>query len=117
MTYLLSLATYKGGFQLVGVDVLGADSLTLYFVGSAPTSEVKATGHHTCSSLRHGHQLDDMAVVVLVIEAAAAIPIVQLSVFKALGPASEDEPSVLDSMQDRVEFGVRLHETHNADSR
>ena len=34
-----------------------------------------------------------MAVVVLVIEAAAAIPIVELSVFKAPGPASEGEPS------------------------
>jgi hypothetical protein len=39
MTYLLSLATYEGGFQLVGIDVLGVDSLTLHFVGSAPTSE------------------------------------------------------------------------------
>ena len=106
MTYLLSLATYEGGIQLVGVDVLGVDSLTLYFVGSAPTSEVKATAHHARSSLRHGHQLDDMAVVVLVIEAAAAIPIVELSVFKAPGPASEGEPSVLDPLQDRVEFGV-----------
>ena len=47
-----------------------------------------------------------MAVVVLVIEATAAIPIVELSVFKAPGPASEGEPSVLDSLQDRVEFGV-----------
>jgi hypothetical protein len=35
----LSLATYEGGFQLVGVDMLGVDSLTLHFVGSAPTSE------------------------------------------------------------------------------
>ena len=47
-----------------------------------------------------------MAVVVLVIEAAAAIPSVELSVFKAPGPASEGEPSVLDPLQDRVEFGV-----------
>ena len=68
--------------------------------------EAKATAHHARSSLRHGHQLDDMAVVVLVIEAAAAIPIVELSVFKAPGPASEGEPSVLDPLQDRVEFGV-----------
>ena len=70
MTYLPSLATYEGGIQLVGVDVLGVDSLTLYFVGSAPISQVKATAHHARSSLRHGHQLDDMAVVVLVIERA-----------------------------------------------
>src|SRR5258707_769892 len=68
--------------------------------------KVKATAHHARSSMRHGHQLDDMAVVVLVIEAAAAIPIVELSVFKAPGPASEGEPSVLDPLQDRVEFGV-----------
>src|SRR5262245_55921664 len=61
---------------------------------------------HARSSLRHRHQLDDMAVVVLVIEAAAAIPVVELSVFKAPGPASEGEPSVLDPLQDRVEFGV-----------
>src|SRR5262245_59126169 len=61
---------------------------------------------HARSSLRHRHQLDDVAVVVLVIEATAAIPIVELSVFKAPGPASEGEPSVLDSLQDRVEFGV-----------
>src|SRR5258707_11583341 len=72
----------------------------------ADMKEAKATSHHARSSLRHGYQLEDVAVVVLVIEAAAAIPIVELSVFKALGPASEDEPSVLDSMQDRVEFGV-----------
>ena len=93
------------------MDVLRLDSLTLHFVGSAPTSEAKATAHHACSSLRHGHQLDDMAVVVLVIEAAAAIPFVELSVFKAPGPASEGEPSVLDSLQDRVEFGVAIRET------
>ena len=98
MTYLLSLAKYEGGFQLVGVDVLRLDSLTLHFVGSAPTSEVKATAHHACSSLRHAHQLDDMAVVVFVIEAAAAVPTVELSVFKAPGPASEGEPSVLDPL-------------------
>jgi hypothetical protein len=40
--------------------------------------EIKATAHHARSSLRHGHQLDDMAVVVLVIEAATAIPILRL---------------------------------------
>jgi hypothetical protein len=34
MTYLRSLATYEGGFQLVGVDVLRLDSLTLHFVGN-----------------------------------------------------------------------------------
>src|SRR6266436_6254044 len=68
--------------------------------------EAKATANHARSSLRHGHQLDDVAVVVLEIEATAAIPIVELSVFKAPGPASEGEPSVLDSLQDRVEFGV-----------
>src|SRR5215831_14540069 len=68
--------------------------------------EAKATAHHARSSLRHGYQLDDVAVVVLVIEATAAIPIVELSVFKAPGPASEGEPSVLDSLQDRVEFGA-----------
>jgi len=47
-----------------------------------------------------------MAVVVLVIEAAAAIPIVELSLFKGPGPASEGEPSVLDPLQDRVEFAL-----------
>src|ERR1700745_3053720 len=76
-----------------------------YGIG-ANIREAKATAHHARSSLRHGHQLDDVAVVVLVIEATAAIPIVELSVFKAPGPASEGEPSVLDSLQDRVEFGV-----------
>ena len=34
-----SLATYEGRSQLVGIDVLGVDSLTLHFVQSAPTSE------------------------------------------------------------------------------
>src|SRR5258708_21596830 len=68
--------------------------------------KVKATAHHARSSLRHGHQLDDMAVVVLVIEAAAASPIVELSVFKTPEPASEGEPSVLDPLQHRVEFDV-----------
>ena len=37
-------------------------------------------------SLRHGHQLDDVAVVISVIEAAAAIPIVELSILEAPGP-------------------------------
>jgi hypothetical protein len=35
-----------------------------------------------------------------------AQPTSQLSVFKATGPASEGEPSVLDPLQDRVEFGI-----------
>src|SRR4029079_14097142 len=61
---------------------------------------------HARSSLRHGHQLDDVAVMVLVVEATAAIPIVELSVFKAPGTASAGEPSVLDPLHDRVEFGV-----------
>src|SRR6185369_15840790 len=79
----------------------------LHFVRSAPTTErPRLPAHHARSSLRRGHQLDDMAVVVLVIEAAAAIPIVELSVFKSPGPASEGEPSVLYALQDRVEFGV-----------
>src|ERR1700747_250919 len=76
---------------------------------STPTTFLDApakVAHHARSSLRHGHQLDDVAVVVLVIEAAAAIPIVELFVLKAPGPASEGEPSVLDPLQDRVEFGV-----------
>src|SRR6478672_8327375 len=68
--------------------------------------EAKAAPHPARSSLRHGHQLDDVAVVVLVIKATAAIPIVELSVFKAPGTASEGDPSVLDSLQDRIEFGV-----------
>src|SRR5712671_6239610 len=68
--------------------------------------EAQATGYQARSSLRHGHQLDDVAVVVLVIEATAAIPIVELSVFKAPRPASKGKSSVLDSMQDRIEFGV-----------
>src|SRR6476619_3700314 len=93
MTHFLSLATCEGAdAPLCGIG--------------ANIREVKATAHRARSSLRHGHQLDEMAVVVLVIEAAAAIPIVELSVFKASGPASESEPSVLDPLQDRVEFGV-----------
>src|SRR6476661_5642471 len=93
MTHFLSLATCEGAdAPLCGIG--------------ANIREVKATAHRARSSLRHGHQLDDVAVVVLVIEATAAIPIIELSVFKAPGPASEGEPSVLDSLQDRVEFGV-----------
>src|SRR6266436_6190028 len=57
--------------------------------------EVKATAHHARSSLRHGHQLDDMPVVVLVIEAAATIPIVELSVSKAPGPLPKAKPASL----------------------
>jgi len=70
-------------------------SLTLHFVGSgASIREVKATAHHAAAHCAC-HQLDDMAVVVLVIEAAAAISIVELSVFKGPGPASEGEPASL----------------------
>src|SRR5690349_755749 len=68
--------------------------------------EIKNPALNARSSLRNGHQLDDMAVVVLVIEATAAIPIVEFSVFKASRSASEGEPRVLDPLQDRVEFGV-----------
>src|SRR5581483_5656767 len=57
-------------------------------------------------SLRHGHQLDDVAVVVFVIEAATAIPIVELAILKTPRPASEGEPGILHPLQDRVEFGV-----------
>src|SRR6516165_7795092 len=105
MTHLLSLATMIA-------PTLRSLTLTEPVEGGqwAPTADAKsgckATAHQARSSLRHGHQLDDVAVVILVIEATAAIPIVELSVFKAPGPASEGDPSVLDPLQDRVEFGV-----------
>ena len=96
MTHLLSLATMIA-------PTLRSLTLTEPVEGGqwAPTADAKsgckATAHQARSSLRHGHQLDDVAVVILVIEATAAIPIVELSVLKALGSATEGEPSVLDS--------------------
>lgn len=63
----------------------------------------RTTAH---SSLRDGHKFEDVAVEVLEIEAAAAIPIVELSVIESPGAAAEGESGGFDPLQDGIELGV-----------
>ena len=57
-------------------------------------------------SLRHRHQLEDMAVRVLEVDAAAAVPIVEPAVVETPGRATIVEAFRLDPAEDRVELPV-----------
>ena len=57
-------------------------------------------------SLRHSHQLEDVTVRVLEINASAAIPVIELAVVEAPGSAAVRKPSLLDALEDSVELGV-----------
>ena len=61
---------------------------------------------HAHRSLRHGHELEHMSVGVLKIDAAAAVPIVELAVFEAPGRAAEGDFRLLDAVEDSVELAV-----------
>jgi hypothetical protein len=47
-----------------------------------------------------------MSIRVLEVDASAAAPVVDFAVVEAPGSATIGEPSLLDSTEDRVEFGV-----------
>ena len=56
--------------------------------------------------LRHGHQLEHVAVRIAKIDTAAAAPVVELAVFEAPRRAAEDDLVLLDAAEDGVEFAV-----------
>ena len=58
----------------------------------------------TRSSLRHGHQLEHVAVRIAEIDAAAAVPIVELAVVEAPRRAAESDLRSLDAAEDGVEL-------------
>src|SRR4029453_9634283 len=56
--------------------------------------------------LRHGHELEYVAVRVLEIDAAATIPVIELAGIGAPGGAAVCESPLLDALEDGVELGV-----------
>src|SRR5262245_45782771 len=56
--------------------------------------------------LRHGHELEDVAVQVFEIDAAATVPVIELAVIEAPGGAAVCESRLLDALEDGVELGV-----------
>src|SRR6516162_404081 len=72
--------------------------------GAAPVKSRNRKG--AARSLRHGHQLEDMAVGVLEVDAAAAVPIVELAVVEAPGRAAVAQALRFDPAEDPVELAV-----------
>src|SRR5262249_16001679 len=60
----------------------------------------------TTQSLRDGHQLQHVTVRILEVDAAAAVPVVELAVIQAPGGAAVRNPRLLDTPQDCVELGL-----------
>jgi hypothetical protein len=60
----------------------------------------------TARSLRHGHQLQHVAVRVLEVKAAAAAPVVELAVLQAPGRAALGETRLLHAAEDRIELAI-----------
>src|SRR5580658_11328685 len=56
--------------------------------------------------LRHGHQLEHVAVGIAEIDAAAAVPVVELAVVEAPRRAAESDLGFLDTAEDGVELGL-----------
>ena len=56
--------------------------------------------------LRHSHQFKQVTVRLLEINASATIPVIELAVLKAPRSAAVCKPSLLDALEDSVEFGV-----------
>src|ERR1700720_3879032 len=56
--------------------------------------------------LRHGHQLEHVAVGIEEIDAAAAVPVVELAVVEAPRRAAEGDFCLFDAAEDGVEFGL-----------
>src|SRR5580698_6346308 len=55
--------------------------------------------------LRHGHQLEHVAVGIAEIDAAAAVPVVELAIVEAPRRAAENDLGFLDAAEDGVELG------------
>jgi hypothetical protein len=58
------------------------------------------------ASLRHGHQFEHVSVRIAEIDAATAVPVVELAVFEAPWRAAVSDFLSLDAAQDGVEFTV-----------
>src|SRR5690349_13544843 len=56
--------------------------------------------------LRHSHQLEHVPVRVPEIDAAPAVPVVELAIVDAPGRAAVSEASLFYSAKDRIEFGI-----------
>src|SRR5262249_10819567 len=74
--------------------------------GSSSRSRWKSCGRTRCPDclLRHGHQLEDVTVRVLEIDASAAVPVVELAVVQAPGSAAVRDAGRLDAAKDGIEL-------------
>jgi hypothetical protein len=61
------------------------------------------------SSLRLGHQFDQVTVRSLKVDAPAAIPIVELAVVEVPRSAAESQPGLLNATENGVELGVAIN--------
>ncbi len=75
----------------------------------APDSSFKVVGSggpRVTASLRRGHQFEHLSVRIAEIDAATAVPVVELVVFEAPWRAAVSDFLSLDAAQDGVEFTV-----------
>jgi hypothetical protein len=56
--------------------------------------------------LRHGHELEYVAVQIFEINPAATVPIIELAVIEAPGGAAISEADLLDPLEDGIELGI-----------
>ncbi len=66
----------------------------------------EAAGRGVTASLRHGHQFEHVSVRIAEIDAAPAIPVVELAVFEAPWRAAVSDVLSFDAAQDGVEIAV-----------
>src|SRR5919201_6920896 len=87
----------------------GAWTVPPQFTALIPDSRGELDCLAVCSpanSLRHGHQLENVAIGIREVDAAPAVPVVELCVIERPRGAAEREPGGLHPLQDRVEFRV-----------
>src|SRR5712691_5702090 len=74
--------------------------------GNSETPTGRSPAPDPTGSLRHGHQLEHVAVRVLEVDAPAAVPIVELAVVETPRRAAVSDAGFLHAAEDCVEFGV-----------
>src|ERR1700722_3261950 len=67
---------------------------------------LRSSGVPPPPSLRHGHQLEDVAVGVLEVHAAAAVPVVELAVIRVEGRTAVAQACRFDPAEDGLERAV-----------
>jgi len=67
---------------------------------------LEAAGRGVTASLRHGHQFEHVSVRIAEIDAATAVPVVELAVFETPWRAAVSDFLSLDAAQDGIEFAV-----------